>query len=78
MSPRTFARVFRQKTGRTPGKAVEDVLLFDAAISSAEPLHLELPAGRVLLNGEDVTQAIREPAVSVAASLVAALPSVRQ
>ncbi len=24
MSPRTFARVFRQKTGRTPGKAVEE------------------------------------------------------
>ena len=25
MSPRTFARVFRQKTGRTPGKAVEEL-----------------------------------------------------
>ncbi len=33
--------------------------------------------GRVLLNGEDVSQAIREPAVSEAASQVASQPAVR-
>ncbi len=34
--------------------------------------------GRVLLNGEDVTAAIREPAVSSAASKVSAIPAVRR
>ncbi len=38
-----------------------------------------LPAGgRVLLNGEDVTAAIREPQVSEAASRVSLIPGVRQ
>ena len=57
-------------------------------ISLDEPLKLEqlavaseidlTPEGRVLLNGEDVTEAIREPAVSQAASKVSAVPGVRR
>ncbi|MGO9240824.1 MAG: (d)CMP kinase [Bryobacteraceae bacterium] len=57
-------------------------------ISLDEPLKLEqlaaaseielAPAGRVLLNGEDVSEAIREPAISQAASKVSAVPGVRQ
>jgi cytidylate kinase len=57
-------------------------------ISLDEPLKLEqlaaaseielTPASRVLLNGEDVTEAIREPAISQAASKVSAVPGVRQ
>jgi cytidylate kinase len=39
---------------------------------------IEFAAGRVLLNGEDVTEAIREPHVSDAASRVAACPGVRR
>lgn len=34
--------------------------------------------GRIRLNGEDVSEAIREPAVSVAASKVSAIPGVRR
>jgi len=41
-------------------------------------LHLVPGDGRVLLNGEDVTAAIREPAVSSAASKVSAVPAVRR
>lgn len=37
-----------------------------------------LPDGTVLLNGEDVTDAIRDPAVSDAASKVSAVPAVRR
>jgi len=57
-------------------------------ISLDEPLKLEqlavaseidlTPEGRVFLNGEDVTEAIREPAVSQAASKVSAVPGVRR
>ncbi|MBI5085025.1 MAG: (d)CMP kinase [Acidobacteria bacterium] len=40
---------------------------------------LELtPEGRVLLNGEDVSAAIREPEMSQAASVVSAIPGVRR
>lgn len=39
--------------------------------------HLAMPAGQVVLNGEDVTEAIRAPAMSDAASRVAAEPHVR-
>ena len=40
---------------------------------------LELPApGQILLNGEDVSQAIREPEISEGASKVAAVPGVRR
>jgi cytidylate kinase len=44
----------------------------------AREAHIELPDGRVLLNGEDVTAEIREPQVSEAASRVAAQPGVRR
>lgn len=52
----------------------------DAAAVAARlaDVHIEMPPGRVLLNGEDVTAAIREPAVSQAASRVAAIPEVRR
>jgi cytidylate kinase len=44
----------------------------------APSLKIELSAGRVRLNGEDVTAAIRTPQVSEAASRAAADPSVRR
>lgn len=40
-------------------------------------LTLEMPTGRVILNGDDVSAAIREPAVSRGASQVAEIPAVR-
>ncbi|MCB1889876.1 MAG: bifunctional 3-phosphoshikimate 1-carboxyvinyltransferase/cytidylate kinase [Rhodocyclaceae bacterium] len=43
----------------------------------AETLPARFEAGRILLGGEDVTDAIREEACSVGASKVAALPAVR-
>jgi cytidylate kinase len=39
---------------------------------------LKLDSGRILLNGEDVTEAIRAPEVAAAASRAAALPGVRR
>ncbi|MCS6865977.1 MAG: (d)CMP kinase [Gemmataceae bacterium] len=51
----------------------------DAAVAAVLPeLTIELPPGQVWLNGEDVSAAIRSPAVSQAASQVAVLPSVRR
>ena len=57
-------------------------------ISLDEPLKLEqlaaasdidlTPEGRVFLNGEDVSEAIREPAISQAASKVSAVAGVRR
>ncbi len=46
----------------------------------AKEARIELPPGgnRVLLNGEDVTEAVREPRVSEAASKVSAQPGVRR
>lgn len=46
----------------------------------AKEARIELPPGgnRVLLNGEDVTDAVREPQVSEAASKVSAVPGVRK
>jgi CMP/dCMP kinase len=46
----------------------------------AKEARIELPPGgnRVLLNGEDVTSAVREPQVSEAASKVSAVPGVRR
>jgi len=41
-------------------------------------LHIEMPPGRVLLNGEDVTAAIRTPEVTAATSPVADSKVVRQ
>jgi cytidylate kinase len=44
----------------------------------AKEARIEFAGGRVLLNGEDVTDAIREPHVSEAASRVSACPGVRR
>ena len=44
----------------------------------ARQARIEFSEGRVLLNGEDVTMAVREPEVSDAASRVAACPGVRR
>jgi CMP/dCMP kinase len=41
-------------------------------------LHLETPADRVVLNGEDVTTAIRTAEASAASSVVAVMPVVRR
>jgi cytidylate kinase len=41
-------------------------------------LTIEMPPGRVVLNGEDVSAAIRTPQVSQGASKVAAIPAVRR
>jgi cytidylate kinase len=43
----------------------------------AETLEVQLPSGGVLLNGEDVTGPIREPAVTAASRYIADSPSVR-
>ncbi|VTT97117.1 cytidylate kinase : Cytidylate kinase OS=Ethanoligenens harbinense (strain DSM 18485 / JCM 12961 / CGMCC 1.5033 / YUAN-3) GN=cmk PE=3 SV=1: ADK: Cytidylate_kin [Gemmataceae bacterium] len=49
-----------------------------AAVERLLPdVHIEMPPDRVLLNGGDVTEAIRAPEVSQGASRVAAVPSVR-
>lgn len=56
------------------GKACDDA----AAVAALLPdIHIEMPAERVLLNGEDITAGIREPHVSQGASKVAAIPAVR-
>jgi len=44
----------------------------------AQEARIEFQDGRVLLNGDDVTAAIREPNVSDAASKVSAVPGVRR
>ena len=46
----------------------------------AREAKIELPAGgtRVMLNGEDVTEAIRTPRISEAASKISAVPTVRR
>src|SRR5262245_4991968 len=41
-------------------------------------IHIEMPPGRVLLNGEDVSVAIRAPEISQPASRLAAIPVVRR
>ncbi len=43
-----------------------------------DTLHLELPAGRVLLNGEDITGLIRTPQITAASGPIASSPVVRQ
>lgn len=49
-----------------------------AAVAALLPtIQIEMPADRVLLNGEDVTAAIRAPEMSQGASKVAAIPAVR-
>jgi cytidylate kinase len=43
-----------------------------------DAMHLEMPPGRVLLNGEDVSEAIRKPEVTAASGQVANSPVVRR
>lgn len=53
--------------------------LEEAAVTAALPeVHIEMPPRRVLLNGVDVTDAIRTPEVSQGASKVAVIPAVRR
>jgi cytidylate kinase len=49
----------------------------DALANLMRTLRLEMPPGRVLLDGEDVSGLIRTPEISQGASIVAARPSVR-
>ncbi len=42
-----------------------------------EAMHLEMSSGRILLNGEDVSEQIRTPEISAGSSVVAASPVVR-
>ena len=57
------------------GLALDDQAAVGAALAE---LRVELPPGRVLLNGEDVSVAIRTPEVSQAASKVAVVVAVRR
>jgi cytidylate kinase len=55
------------------------VALEEAAVTAALPeVHIEMPPGRVLLDGADVSEAIRAPDVSQGASKVAVFPAVRR
>jgi CMP/dCMP kinase len=57
------------------GVALDDHAAVGAALAG---LHVEVPPGRVLLNGEDVSAAIRTPEVSQGASKVAVIAAVRR
>jgi cytidylate kinase len=50
----------------------------DALARLLTELRLEMPPGRVLLNGEDVTAGIRTPEVTAATGAVASSPAVRR
>lgn len=60
--------------GRRKGVQVEDG---DGMAAVAATLPVRFAEGRIFLDGEDVTDAIREESVGVAASRVAAYPGVR-
>jgi cytidylate kinase len=60
---------------RAVGLALRDAADVDAVLAA---VRLELPPGRVLLDGRDVTADIRTPAAAQAASRVATVPAVRQ
>jgi cytidylate kinase len=47
-------------------------------LARAASIQLEPGGSRVLLNGQDVTEAIREPGIAAKASLAAAIPGVRR
>src|SRR5215813_7375502 len=47
-------------------------------LARAAAIELEPGNARVILNGEDVSEAIRTPEISAAASMVAAIPAVRR
>jgi len=82
----TVARALAERLGARyldSGAMYRCVALLSLHAPDADPAALaagariELDAGRVLVDGEDVTTAIREPAVSQLASQVAAEPAVR-
>jgi cytidylate kinase len=60
----------------------QDISLIDMhrmeQLALAASIELDPDGPRVLLNGEDVTAAIRDPEIAPAASLVAAIPGVRR
>ncbi|QDU18893.1 (d)CMP kinase [Urbifossiella limnaea] len=60
---------------RAVGLALRDAADADAVLAA---VRLEMPPGRVLLDGRDVTADIRTPAAAQAASRVATVPAVRQ
>lgn len=49
----------------------------DAVASLLESIHLEMPPGRVLLDGEDVTAQLRTPEVTAASGAIASNSAVR-
>src|SRR6266849_5227935 len=49
----------------------------EALAKLLDGFHLEMPGDRVVVNGVDVTGAIREPAVTAASGAVASSPQVR-
>jgi len=60
---------------RAVGLALRGAADADAVLAV---IHLEMPPGRVLLDGRDVTDDIRTPEASQAASRVAVVPAVRR
>jgi cytidylate kinase len=59
------------------GVAVDDMHRLEQLAREAQ-IAFEAGSGRVLLNGDDVTDAIRSPEISAGASKVAAIPGVRR
>jgi cytidylate kinase len=57
--------------------STSDMHRLEQLVNEAD-IRLEPGSGRVLLNGEDVTETIRQEQVSAAASKVAAVPAVRR
>ncbi len=68
---RCVALLWLEQPGREPAALARAAVIELAGAAGARP-------GRVLLDGGDVSQAIRTPEVSEAASLVAADPAVRE
>jgi cytidylate kinase len=64
-------RALRQNADLAGAAALE-------AIARASDIRFEAGSSRVLLDGEDVSEAIRRPEVSAAASKVSAVPAVRR
>src|SRR5262249_36591396 len=50
----------------------------EAVTELLQQIRIEMPPGQVLLNGEDVTTAIRRPEVTTASGLAASSPPVRR
>lgn len=73
----------QQSPRQTPEK-IQDSALADAATEVARSIHLEFkreptlkPSNRIFANGRDVTDFIRTPEVSMAASQISGIPEVR-